>query len=102
MNATTTVNKDAPTDDDPNLSAPVFGVDARGALHRYDDGDVVVTKGDTLEQHETDVGRDGVPAWISYVASERGWIDVWWTDESTQAITRLGNALRVADAKGVR
>ena len=85
------------TDRSPDLSAPVFGVDRDGGMHRFDDGDVVVTRGDELDHLERDVGREGVPAWISYVGQERGWIDVWWTDEAADAIGRLGAALRAIE-----
>ena len=90
------------TDRSPNLSAPVFGVDKDGALHRFDGGDVVVTRGDELDHHETDVDRDGVPEWITYVGRERGWIDHWWSDDGVDTIARLGAALRAAEDEEAR
>lgn len=95
---TKTPTKDEPDESTtrPYLDAPVFGVDRDGCLHRYDNGDVVVTRDGSLERLEPDVGRDDVGAWISYVGSERGWIDVWWHAEGVDTVARLTNALDAA------
>lgn len=84
------------TTNNPDLDAPVFGVDQHGRLHRYDTGSVVVTRDGSLEHHEEDVDRDTVDHWISYVGRERGWIDVWWNAEGVDTVARLANAIDAA------
>jgi hypothetical protein len=88
---------DAPTTD-PNPKAPVFGVDRRGQLHRYDTraDAVVVTDEVEITHVEHDVARSEVATWISYVGRERGWVDVWWDDDATDALGRLGAAKQAA------
>lgn len=80
----------------PNLAAPVFGVDADGCLHRFDNGDIIVTRDGDLEHHETDVGRDSVDHWISYVGQKRTWIDVWWNAQGADTAARLTATLAAA------
>lgn len=82
-----------------NLDAPVFGVDADGCKHRFDEstGDVVVTRDGELDTAEHDVGRDHVGDWITFVGRERGWIDVWWHDKSVDTLTRLGKAMQIVE-----
>lgn len=84
----------APESTAVDLDAPVFGVDCLGGKHRFDDGDVIITRGGDVEHHEADVGREGVDRWIGYVRQKRGWYDVWWHADGAETIARLADALR--------
>ena len=93
---------DAPT---TNKSLPgVFGVDQRGAVHRYDAvaERLVVTDGDHEVVHEREMsGAELRTAWIPHVGRERGWIDHWLdADGAIDATGRLGRALKAADTEG--
>jgi hypothetical protein len=88
---------DAPTA--VNTDAPVFGVDANGCKHRFDEatGDIVVTRDGEIDTVERDVGRERVGDWITFVGRERSWIDVWWHDKGVDTLTRLGKAMQVVE-----
>lgn len=93
---------DAPT---TNKVLPgVFGVDARGAVHRYNrtTNHLVVTDGDREVVHEREMAVDELRQnWIPHVGSERGWVD-HWLDADTDVIDatgRLGRALKAADVE---
>jgi len=93
---------DAPT---TNKTLPgVFGVDARGAVHRYNrtTNHLVVTDGDREVVHEREMAVDELRQnWIPHVGSERGWVD-HWLDADTDVIDatgRLGRALKAADVE---
>ena len=95
------------TDDDPttNKSLPaVIGVDARGAIHRYDrvSGRLVVTDREQTVLHAAEMEYEELhTSWIPYIGRERGWIDHWVDSEGMfDAIDRLGMALKALDAEG--
>ena len=92
------------TDDEPttNKSLPaVIGVDARGAIHRYDrvTQRLVVTDRDKTVLHATEMAYEELhTSWIPYIGRERGWIDHWVDSEGMfDAIDRLGMALKALD-----
>ena len=95
------------TDDDPttNKSLPaVIGVDARGAIHRYDrvSGRLVVTDREQTVLHAAEMEYEELhTSWIPYIGRERGWIDHWVDSEGMfDAIDRLGMALKALDEEG--
>ena len=95
------------TDDEPttNKSLPaVIGVDARGAIHRYDrvTHRLVVTDRDKTVLHATEMEYEELhTSWIPYIGRERGWIDHWVDSEGMfDAIDRLGMALKALDEEG--
>ena len=97
--ATAGTTDDAPT---TNKSLPgVIGVDARGAIHRYDrvSGRLVVTDREETVIHAAEMDIEELQSsWIPYIGRERGWVDHWVdTDGLFDAVDRLGMALKALD-----
>ena len=92
------------TDDEPTMdkSLPgVIGVDARGAIHRYDrvSGRLVVTDREETVIHAAEMDIEELhTSWIPHIGRERGWVDHWVdSDGLFDAVDRLGMALKALD-----
>ena len=71
---------------------PVVGIDRTGAMHRFDvhRQTVYVETGERIEHIEI-LGERQLSAWVDYVATERGWCDLRYTDQGFGA--QLAGAL---------
>lgn len=84
------------------LRAPAFGVDAKGATHRYDEREATVyVTADGEVVHEQALDEATVGDWIEHVDADRGWTTVWYFDSFETAIAKQLKAQERAPGTGV-
>lgn len=82
--------------------APVIGIDAEGAKHRYAEGDdTIYVTADATVHHEQALDDGTVGDWIEHVEADRGWTAVWWFDSFDVALAKQLKAQERAPDTGV-